>query len=148
MLKIITSTIREFLNVLAYRADRDPLVVRAIDKSLEILDPKGEKAKNLNTIITFNVEDPYLRRSIGFLANNANTINFRLDAFKKTPGAEDVVKIYENVKKLYDEAIDSGNKAIKSGPEERNPLLNTAVKNLVMIKEDLKKNERLIDKFQ
>ena len=148
MLRIITSAIRELTNILAYRADRDPLVVQAIDKSLQILDPKGEKAKNLNTMVTFSVEEPHLKRSVGFLANNTRTLDARLDAFKKTPGAERVSKLYEDISKLYNEAIDKGNKAAKSGPEERNPLLNDMVKNLVTIKDELKKNEQLIDKFQ
>lgn len=148
MLKIITSFIHKFIDKLAYKAEKDPLYI-AIDKSLDLLDPKGQKAKNINSIVTFTVQGLDLNRGIGFLSNTARTIDFRLDSFKKIPEATKVVKIYEDIKKLYNEAIDYGNKAIKTkSQDEKDTLLNTVTKNILAVKNMLKENEQLITQFQ
>lgn len=148
MLKILSNIIRDFANILAYKAEGDPLF-KAIDNSLKLMDPGGEKAKNINNMITFTVEGPNLKRGIGFLENAARTIGFRLEAFKKNPEAGAVVKTYEEIQNLYNEALDSGKKAIGSkDPEEKNKLLNTATKNIITVQNLLKKNEKLIEQFQ
>lgn len=150
MLKIITGFIRDFVDRLAYTAEKDSLY-DAADKSLKILDPKSEKEKNINNTVTFAIDDlQALKRGIGILANNfPRKVDIRIEGLEKVPGAKEggAVKIYEDIKTLYDEAIDAGEKAIRAKGDERNTLLNIVTKNAILVKNLLKKNENMLKKY-
>jgi len=143
MLKIISSYIRDFAIVLA-----DKALLKMCEQALQLLDPQKQKVENIKNVVTYADGKPDISRVLNFLKMGLNTITNRISGLKQGIGesASKALKLFEDYKTLFKEAVDKIGDIGQA--EDKNVALNIAAKNVVLVKEGLEKNKKLLQDAQ